>query len=255
MENPQLEMEQKGREILAYLRAVLKRNNLPEQKFAIFGQGRTGSELLLSLIDCHPEIHCEGEMLNKKVWFPYLYLQGRMAKYPNFVYGCKVRTDQLLFDQGIDPVKFTIGLQENGWKIVYISRQNLLRQNISLLIGLARQKWHDTADKPFSDRKIQIDSQELIKYLKLSDLYLEKEREIIGNLPHVNVTYEQDLFNSDRHQPTLDRVFDYLGLSSVPVKTKYVKTSANKKLSDSIENYAEIAAALEKTKYAQFLEA
>ncbi len=33
-------------------------------KFIIFGQGRSGSTLLKQLLDSHPEITCEGELLN-----------------------------------------------------------------------------------------------------------------------------------------------------------------------------------------------
>ena len=33
-------------------------------RFVLFGQGRTGSKLLVELLHSHPDIHCDGEVLN-----------------------------------------------------------------------------------------------------------------------------------------------------------------------------------------------
>lgn len=55
-----------------YMNSLLGRRLIyPKTKFVIFGQGRTGSTLLTSLLSSHPEITCEGEcyMLHVEVEF------------------------------------------------------------------------------------------------------------------------------------------------------------------------------------------
>ena len=50
----------------------------PEKKFIIFAQGRSGSTLLVSLMNCHKEIFCDGEILNRldygKIYNPLKYI-------------------------------------------------------------------------------------------------------------------------------------------------------------------------------------
>ena len=49
-------------------------------------------------------------------------------------------------------------------------------------------------------------------------------------------------------------VFDFLGIDSVPIKTKMAKTAASSNLSDIIENYEEVERVISQTPYAHFLE-
>ncbi|HBE17486.1 MAG TPA: hypothetical protein DEG17_03890 [Cyanobacteria bacterium UBA11149] len=70
----------KRREIFAYLRVLFKHKNIPSNKFVIFGQGRTGSTLLYSLLNSHPQIHCDEEILEDRVFFPVQYVKGRCCK-------------------------------------------------------------------------------------------------------------------------------------------------------------------------------
>ena len=64
-------------------------------EFVVFGMGRTGSSLLVSLLDSHPAICCEGEILNHQNWrgawrplewivrrqpMPYLAYRRRLAQ-------------------------------------------------------------------------------------------------------------------------------------------------------------------------------
>ena len=79
-----------------------------------------------------------------------------------------------------------------------------------------------------------------------------KEKKIIEALPHITIAYERDLLSAEQHQATADKIFDYLGLASVAVKTKCVRTSSDN-LADFIENYEEVVNVISQTKYAKFL--
>lgn len=64
------------------------------KNFIILSIQRSGSELLTTLLDSHPDIHCESEALHHgmgKAWLKYYYGQSMGLK----AYGFKVMTNQL----------------------------------------------------------------------------------------------------------------------------------------------------------------
>ncbi|HEY9854070.1 MAG TPA: hypothetical protein V6D28_31675 [Leptolyngbyaceae cyanobacterium] len=235
--------------------------NLPKKKFVIFAQIRTGSNLLRNLFNSHPEIYCEGEIfwdasnkIIKKVTYPYLYLNGRsinishkkMKKY----YGCNIKINQIM--RYSDYTSFLDTLYQKRWEIVYINRLNIVRQAISELIAVNRDIWIVDREREYSINKTYINCQQLMKRIKLNKHNYDEEQKVLKDVPHLRIVYENELLNSDKHQDTLDKIFNYLGINSVPVKTKLVKTSAEN-LSDLIENYEEVIETISKTEYKDFL--
>ncbi|MFQ5952830.1 MAG: hypothetical protein ACE5JK_05440 [Candidatus Omnitrophota bacterium] len=61
-------------QLLVY--ANIHRNRNLRTKFIIFGLGRTGSALLVRLLDQNPEIQCDGEMIRFPVLSPSILLTG-----------------------------------------------------------------------------------------------------------------------------------------------------------------------------------
>jgi hypothetical protein len=59
---------------------------------------------------------------------------------------------------------------------------------------------------------------------------------------------QDDLLQPERHQATLDRVFDFLGIERAPVTTRYVRTGADRL--HLVANLDEIYRALRNTEYA-----
>jgi len=85
----------------------------PDIKFVIFAQGRTGSTLLVELLNQIEEIHCEEEIYNKdffvfkqKIPFPYIYLLGKSRLSKSKVFGFKVKIYQLYDHQNLNPLTF-----------------------------------------------------------------------------------------------------------------------------------------------------
>ncbi|BAP55707.1 hypothetical protein THII_1410 [Thioploca ingrica] len=245
-----------GHEIRSYLRLLLKKDLL-NNKFVIFGQGRTGSNLVRTLLQSHPQIICQGEVFMRyylKVFMPKFFLQGQLAKYPsNKVYGFQLQPFHLSFHQ-VDGKAFLSHLHNQGWKIIYLKRRNWLHQKISALIAIRKNKWHYRASEAKTDKspKIHLNGNEIIKELEKKGLDYTKDKEMLDSLPYLEIIYEDDLLTAAQHQPTADKIFAYLNLSSAFVKTSLQKTPY--KISEVIENYEEIANLLGKTQYAQFLE-
>lgn len=257
------ELKLRRNELRAYLRCLHKFSNLPETKFIVFAHYRTGGVLLADLLKSHSKIYCDIDIFLpfyhsefKKILFPLLYINGRCLRPITNVYGCNLKLYQInklvtKFHGNCENLMFK--LYKSGWKIIYLRRNNILNQSVSNLVAHDRNQWHETKGKPLVRSKVYISCEHLIREIKRNEQILAEEKKVLENLPHITLTYEDDLLKADKHQETLDRVFDYLGTDSVPVKTKYLRVSSDQ-MSDYILNYDQVVDCITKTKYVQFLE-
>ena len=245
-----------NQEIRAYLR-ILWQKDLPNNKFVIFGQGRTGSNLVRTLLGSHPQITCRGEVFLRyylKVFMPKYLLRGQLAKLSaDKVYGFQLQPSHLQFHR-IDGKAFLSYLHEQGWKIIYLTRKNWLHQKISAIIAIRKNKWHYRSGDVNATQspKIHLDGNEIMRELDKKSLDYSQDQEMLESIPYLEIIYEENLLTSAQHQLTANKIFTYLNLPSAPVKTSLQKTPY--KISEVIENYEEIAALLKQTQYAQFLE-
>ena len=77
------------------VRALFGRR-MPKTRFVIFAKGRTGSELLCSLLQSHSKVHCDKEILNQPVCFPQRLIRCYALLSRRDVYGFKVKIQQLV---------------------------------------------------------------------------------------------------------------------------------------------------------------
>lgn len=238
-------------EVVAQLRVWLNLPAGPKNRFIILFYGRSGSGLLRTLLNCHPDVYCDVEIyLHRKSLFPQRYLQNRSKIYGRRYYGHKAKLHQLE-NQCSDTDKIR-EIYFTGVKIIYLRRKNVLRQAVSALIGLQRDKWYDVGENKLQGQKFKISPEKLIKSMGHIETYSQKEMQLLEGLDCLKISYEDDLLYEETHQLTMDKVFDYLGLYSVPVKTPYIKTSPEN-LEDIIENYHEIVELVGNSEYAHFL--
>lgn len=227
-------------------------------RFIVFAHFRSGSGLLCDLLNLHPEIHCDYEILYpflasrmKPRFFP-LFLQGLVARTDAGAYGCNIKLDQLERVHP-DPRRFMEERHREGWKIIYLRRVDILRAALSNFIASRHQRYSlpkEHAAAPVAKTHIECD--ELLNLLHWYQRIAEEEAEVLAALPHLALIYEQDLLAAPRHQATLDRVFDYLGLRGAPVESKSARTGSDR-LADSIENYRAVVEFVGRTPYARFL--
>ena len=134
--------KQKLKEIRDYGLYLWKKPSLPANKFVIFGRGRSGSTLLVNLLNNHNKIHCDGEIMHDHLLFPRLYIDLSASRYQSRVYGFKLLSYQLKDVQQIyDPEKFLLSLYESGYKFIYLTRRNLLAHALSN-INARQKKFH-----------------------------------------------------------------------------------------------------------------
>lgn len=244
----------RGREMRTYLLAVGAASRTPTRKFVIFAQGRTGSDLLASLLNSHPQIFCEGEILNTSVLLPMAFVKGRCAASTSDAYGYKLKIYHLTETQQMrDAGPFLAQMHAEGWRIIYLTRRNVLRQALSWFVAESRPRYqHRVSDGPIQMEKITVDCGALVRRMDERLHYLAGEKEVLATLPHTTVVYEDDLLDRERHQETLDVILGHLGLPSAPVSTDLVKITPPS-LSDFVQNYADVERAVAMIGYARFL--
>lgn len=237
----------------AYLRSFT--HSYADNRFIVFAQGRTGSWLLRDLLNCHPLIQADKEVLQYPVMSPYRVMQGHGSKYPHNVYGCHIQIKQIRDVQGQDADSFLKNLHQAGWKIIYLRRDNYLRQSVSSMLAVQRRLWKSrqdlNADQTENTRQ-SLDCDVLLEWLHQRDRNQKQEESALEKLPFLELVYERDLRSAEHHQRTAHKIFEYLGLESVTVGST-LKRLGSDNLAEQIQNYDEVAAMLESNGYAHFL--
>ncbi len=216
-------------------------------RFVIFGLGRSGSTLLKQLLDSHPEIQCEGELLNpadkyvanplliKLIYrFPYPFFALRSLLSKKHVYGFT-----LLFYQYSSPEKLIAKLIKKNWKVIRIYRENSLDQSLSHLVAEKTKIWHRYDGLEMQTPQLTIPPEELENRLKIVTSNKKNENKLFEKFKHFKVVYEDDLKNQGDWPETTRKIFDYLGVNPAPVSATIQKTYA-RPYAEMIENYEEL---------------
>ncbi|MEM9823740.1 MAG: hypothetical protein AAF985_21830, partial [Bacteroidota bacterium] len=175
------QIKKKGRlQLGAYFHSFQKDRTLG--KFVIFGQGRTGSTLLVDLLNSHPTIACEQEifsrryhLLSGKLRWPYRFLQGMEARHAHQTFGFKVKIYQLTLHQHLDPMDFLDRLEQRGYQIIYLRRDNFLEHAISGLSAQQTKRFHLFKGELNEYPPIELSVADLEEALENRRMYQEQE--------------------------------------------------------------------------------
>ncbi|MEQ8972137.1 MAG: Stf0 family sulfotransferase [Coleofasciculus sp. C1-SOL-03] len=249
------------RELYTYPYALNPIIKSASNKFLVLAQPRTGSTLLFDLLNSHPKISCEGnarnaEILRKRLAFPLLFINGRTKIHCDKVYGFKLITNHLQIQNIKNEERFIENLYDQGFQIIFLKRTNILKQSLSIMSANSTGVWHIEKwqdQTTLTKKKIQVNCKLLMQYMEALQRQEKQYETILKNLPHLGVTYEKDLLGADKHQQTLNRIFEYLGILSRNVETSLLKIGSES-LSDSIQNYEELVETISGTEYAKFLD-
>lgn len=238
----------------SYGKYIFTRPSLPEKRFVIFGRGRSGSTLLVSLLNTHSQIHCDGEILHDWVSFPRLQIDVCASRCQRPVYGFKLLSYQIRDIQPIiNSAQFLSDLHQNGYKIIYLRRRNLLTHAFSNINARKQKFHHQLSEGEIKNNKIYVNYQELIHWIEHSYQLEQYEHKMIQGLPYLSLVYEDDLLTPESQQKTANLIFNLLDIPAELVTTNFVKLMPFD-LSNRIENYAELVTKLQQTPYRKFLE-
>ena len=203
--------------------------NTTHSKFAILFTGRSGSSYLTSMLDSHPNIICEGEMLAQIVhvgeppekqlaWSRQFYDSARPQDIRSVGYKTKL-------SDVVDPGGFRRLLDDLGVRLIHLIRRNLVKQVISALnaerLHQKTGQWNiqDEGERlgPFSVDEKTFDS--LLKNRMAGEKKLAESIAEIGRSAK-QVVYEDLLRKPDE---TLQDLYDFLDVPSRPVVSQFRK--------------------------------
>jgi hypothetical protein len=225
----------------------------PEIKFFIFTYQRTGSSLLVDLLNSHPQITCDGEILLNKMIAPdkYLYYHSRLCT--SKAYGFKLQISHLNYQHLTTPKKFVDQLYNDGYQIIKLTRQNLFNAALSLQYAISSQKFHfKRSPKKPKLPKISIEPKKFLDTFQWVIYQKELLDQICNDLPHLDIVYENDLAEINMQQSTINRILDFLGLPHAYVESDYVKGS-KQGISQFINNLEEIKEYSLKNGYGKYI--
>ena len=223
------------------------------RKFILFAQGRTGSTLLGELVSSHPQVLFADEILRAKVPATRLWAEAQRRHRPDLVFGFHVKIYQLTDVQGVrDPAAWLRRMHSHGWRLIVLRRRNLLRHVLSNMTITATGTVHDRSGSARATG-LTVDPGELVYWMRQREQVGAAEAAAVQDLPHLALTYEDDLVDPARWQETAGRVFAHLGLEPAPVRTSLHRRNPGR-LADLVANHEEVVAALAGTPYGRFLD-
>lgn len=229
------------------------RPGLPPKKFLIFSRGRSGSTLLVDLLNTHSCVRCDNEIFYQGFLFPRRRVDVRASMSRTEVYGFKLITYQLqAFQKAQRPEQFIRYLYEHGYKIIYLTRTNLLRYALSNIYARKVRFHHNVSEGSPERRAIHVEVEDVLSWIEEAKLRESYELRVLQDIPRLSLTYEEHLRDSESQQKTVAKVCDFIGIPSEPVSTRMQKVTA-RTLRDLVINYEALSEALSDTPYARFL--
>ncbi|MDX9952957.1 MAG: Stf0 family sulfotransferase [Anaerolineae bacterium] len=221
--------------------------------FVIFGLGRSGSTLLASLLNSQSTIHCDGELFNTVHWAAWKHallaaLQRHPKIYLNFrrriihlvrhsqVYGFKLQLEQVIHTDQVLPE-----LVREGWRILYLRRLSIFDAVMSNLVAQQTHRWHTHAgrEQPHGE-VIVLDPQKFMDECSVRHRRSARCDAIVNPLPHLPLSYEDDLHSSQQWHSTVARICDYVGAAPPTTVSSTLVKTWNRPYRELVGNYDQL---------------
>jgi len=244
------------KELWYNVRSLWKGKQQPKNKFVIFSTGRSGSTLLLSLLNSNEKVFCDGELLKHQYFFPKRVIDLQSNLYGNKIYGFKLLTHHIKDiqpDLKRDGNAFLKELVADGYKILYLERENRLNQTLSMMYAILRNDWHKQEGKKQNKKqKLHIDIKALDWWINGFEGLNEYEHKILEGVDHLHIVYENDLADNAKHDVTMQKVCNFLDIPLIAANTDLRKITP-KHFSSYVENVDELITYLKGTKFAHYV--
>lgn len=220
------------------------------RKFVIVSDSRTGSTLLMQLLNSHPEIICFGEEFKNLKGFTCGPIWSRIyRKRPSLVNWVGFKLFYRHPSSGKDREVWNLIEQDKEIVIVHLMRRNILRSYVSKQIGLKTRKWTENINRPHElcedEKKVKLDPENCRENFESISGYIEKTEKRFKEHKIIPVLYEN--LDKDK-QGTMDRIYGELGVANFKVATNMKKQNPEK-LEDLIINFSELKKEFAGTKW------
>ena len=161
-------------------------------RMIILSRSRTGSNLLMSLLNSHPKVHIHGEVFD--------WLRGRTCKeiyeetFPEIAevdcLGFKIFYTHPIDDQ--EKSVWEMLKNDRSLKIVHLVRKNMLRTYVSQAIAEKNDIWTSQMGAATDEEKVvHIDFDKLMFDFKLTEQFVYLSKQYFTHHRHIEVTYDE----------------------------------------------------------------
>ena len=250
-------------------------------KFILLAARRSGTTLLIDCLNSHPEVDCVKRAfgLEKKIknstpdnhaggFFLYRMknLSNRMRYYTRrqalvndflrddiFTPGADFPAAgfRLIYEMSAKYPQIAQWARQKDARVIHLIRGNLLKTYISTVTAAIHKMRHPREGAEIRTVKIHIDPQELLTELNKRVALIEEQRQLFSDCHCHEVFYED--FVADRTKESV-RMLRFLGVDESRELTTDLLKINPESLSDLVENYEEICAALKGTQHEKYLD-
>ncbi len=219
------------------------------RNFIIFGQGRSGSNLLVHLLQSHPQIQCNGEVLSRKRWrrgikqlpygflrqFPVPYILWKASRSTRDVYGFKLFVHHIPASD-----RMVYAAHARDWQIVHIQRRSLFDQALSKVVATATSHWlgFDRLKEP-DTLSVTIRPEQLLAMIQGCVTNRQRILQVLKDVPHIPVTYEEDLLDEGARNRICGTIFQAVGVEQRLISATRQR-SWNRPYCELVVNYQEL---------------
>lgn len=227
--------------------------------------------MLKSLLDSHPQVECLGEIFNPvygpgyKKWVQQSrvrhilnkysrnhcvesYLDSLFARRPHPKESPKAVGFKVMYPGQFNRCSiFPYYWQEHEFKIIRLTRRNLLRRYLSGRIACLEDVW-SAPEHRGKQMSIKLDINDLMRNIHRMETINTSIDALANEFQNIMVDYEQLV--ADRTN-VMTGVFEFLGVSQTDAEKIKAGTARQNpdKLNDLIQNYEEVYGALKNTPY------
>lgn len=228
--------------------------SLNYRRFIVLTRSRTGSTMLISFLNSHPNIYAEGEIFRKLNGQNYKdILVKTYAKQPGYI---KAKGFKIFYFHPIDDDSNNLWdelISLDNLSIIHLKRRNILRTIVSRKIASTQKVWATKSAKRHSasrNKSVSFTTGELEQGFKKTRAAEDKGDKEFSNHPLVTVYYEDLVINPEGE---FGKVTEFLGVKYVPPKT-HLKKQNPESLKVLIKNYNELKSAFSGTEWQQFFD-
>ena len=227
---------------------------LPSTRFVLFGAPRCGKSVLLELLQSCEALTCDRNLLSHRSFFPLWHIHHHALRAQADLYGFQLSSQDLLTSQGLgEPGRFLQVLHDQGYRIIHLHRQDMMRHAIALLKAQQPIDVHTLKRQP-----IEVCPTALVQQLTQLEQQRLEETAMLTEVSHLRITYETDLLDPNRHAHTVGQLNDFLGTHWQPQNQTTLRPNirlVHQKISDLIINYDEVRQAVAQSDYPYVLSA
>jgi len=232
--------------------------------FALVNFGRSGSTVIGDMLHQCPGVDWAYELFNPTVsqigpGKGYERLRRRLTAPRTNRFGFEAVVEQIVA-QGLTVADFVERASADGvgdW--VLLTRRNLLRQHVSIMLAHESGRYHEQRTdfwRPTERRRLHLDVAKgagdwLVNHFRERVRDVEAVRTTLKDRHFFELVYEDDVERDPRQ--AIARLATFLRLPDYDPVVRYLPVEPYS-LAETIGNYAEVAAVLEKTEFAWMLE-